>query len=95
MYAVKLFRVFCNRGLFKIPPLVSANNNFVTIINNCRFKLNLKSANLPNVLFSTNSSPDDNHNVSKGKLQKKRRRVISSSSSDDSESPKKTVDDVK
>ncbi|XP_055304150.1 DNA ligase 1 isoform X2 [Sitodiplosis mosellana] len=47
---------------------------------------------------SASSSPDDNHNVSKGKAPTKRRRIISSSSSsDDNErtSPSKTVDEEK
>lgn len=103
MYAPNTIRVFCNRGLILTRPFITSHqnlttNNFVSFINNAnRFEIGSKNKNLISVMFSSSSSPDDIHNVSKGKGQKKRRRVISSSSSDenDSPSPIKTAEDVK
>lgn len=104
MYASNLIRVFCNRGFVLSRPLISshhqslASNNFVSIVNNPnRFEIGLKNKSLTSVLFSTSSSPDDNHIVSKGKTQKKRLRIISSSSSEENEnpSPRKTAENAK
>lgn len=103
MYASNLIRVFCNRGFIISRPLISCHQcvkskNYMSIANNShRYELSIISQNLTSVLFSTCSSPDDNHNVSKEKLPKRRRRVISSSSSDENESssPNKVADDVK
>lgn len=103
MYASNLIRVFCNRGFIISRPLISSHQcvtskNYISIANNLhRFELSIISKNLTSVLFSTCSSPDDNHNVSKEKVSKKRRRIISSSSSDENESPSpaKVADDAK
>lgn len=103
MYAPNLIRVFCNRGLVFTRPFIASHqslptNNFATIMNNPnRFDIGLKNRNLTSVLFSTSSSPDDDHVTWKGKVQKKRRRVISTSSSDENESPSptKASEDVK
>lgn len=92
MYATNLIRVLCNHGSTLTRPLLNSrqclkSNSFVVqIVNNtCCFESNLLSKSLTRILFSTNSSPDDNHNVSKGKSSTKRRRIISSSSSDENE----------
>lgn len=103
MYASNVIRVlsFCNRSLVLSRQLLSSQqclkpHNFVLNLQRC--KSNLKSKSLTSVLFSTNSSPDDNHNVSTEKVQKKRRRIISSDSSSDeneSTSPTNTVETEK
>lgn len=99
MYASNAIRVlsFCNRSLVLSRQLLSSQKylkpqNFLVNLQRC--KSNLKNKSLTSVLFSTSSSPDDNHNVSKVKVPKKRRRIISSSSSsdeNDTASPSKTV----
>lgn len=102
MYASNLFRVFsfCNRNLTFTRQILCSqlNLNSDSFVNNLyRYKSSSKNKILTNVLFSTTSSPDDNHNVSKGKVPNKRRRIISSSSSDDNEpsSPSKTAENAK
>lgn len=103
MYASNVIRVlsFCNRSLVLSRQLLSSQQclkpqNFMINLQRC--KSNLKSKSLTSVLFSTSSSPDDNHNVSKEMAPKKRRRIISSSSSSDeneSTSPSKAVKEEK
>lgn len=104
MYASNVIRVltFCNRSLVLSRQLLSSQqclkpHNFLVNLQRC--KSNVKSKSLTRVLFSASSSPDDNHNVSKGKVPTKRRRIISSSSSSDENestaSPSKTVKEEK
>lgn len=100
MYAPNLMKVFCNRGFilsrsFLYTHQYLKSNNFVeTQIKFHRYKMVVMNKSFG---FSTNSSPDKNHNVSLEKVQKKRRRIISNSSSDENDipSPSKTVDSVK
>lgn len=100
MYASNLFRVlsFCNRSLVVSRQILSSQQSSYNFVNRLqRYKSSSKSKNLTSVLFSTSSSPDDNLNVSEGKVRKKRRRIISSSSSDDNDttSPIKTASEAK
>lgn len=78
----------------KIVKLMTSSTHFCTYFSNVsRFNcssrilknnLSVIKTNVPFYLhnsFSTHSSPDDNHNVSKGKKTNKRRRILSSSDS--------------
>lgn len=104
MYAVNFFRtVICNHSFILTRPLLfsrhclQSNRYFVHILNKpIRCESHLLCKNLTRVSFSAHSSPDDNHNVSKGKSSKKRRRIISNSSSDESENDKPaTAENIK
>lgn len=92
MYAMNLIRVFSSHSSLLTRPLLSkcqclkSNIFLVQIVNKTtQVESNILSKKLTRVSFATNSSPDDNHNVSKAKSSTKRRRIISASSSDDGE----------
>lgn len=99
MYALKLAKLLssCNRSLLFTRKLVSSHPlnslNVLTAVNFHRNELIWKGDYLFNVSsFSTSSSPDDNHNVSTGKVKKKRLRIISDSSSDENSLEKQDIE---